>query len=323
VSAREKAASQKAPSTDRPIFMVGMGRSGSTLLFECLATHPDVGWLAHHANRMPDRRWLYALSRLCDHGFFFRKAIERSDQRRSLVEKLRLGPAEAYETWASICGDKIRYDWLLGAQASPAERAAAARLVADVLRWAGKTRFAAKFTGPPRMTYLASLLPGAVFLHVVRDGRAVARSLLNVDFWRDTWRMERPAWSGGFPDDWLRLARESSNPPLALAALQWRRSIEVAADEAAALGPGRVHEVRYERFLADPAGAVDAMLRDVGLAPSPRVHDFLRRRYDVRDMNAPVRREGSPQDRALLERLLGDTLRGLGYPAGDGLASDA
>ncbi len=282
-----------------PIFLVGMGRSGSTILFECLATHPEIGWLAHHANRFPDRRWLYALNRLCDYSLSFRKAIERSDQERSLLEKLRLGPAEAYETWASICGEKIRYDWLLGAHATAAERDAAARLIADVLRWSGKTRFAAKLTGPPRITYLASLVPDAVFVHVVRDGRAVARSLLRVGFWRDTWRMERPAWKNGFPDEYARIARESTNPPLALAALQWRRSIEVAAEESAALGPGRVHEVRYERFVADPVAAVDSMLESVGLEPSPRIHDFLRRRYRLRDMNVAAEATAAGADAEL------------------------
>lgn len=323
MSARGKAAARAASGSGRPIFMIGMGRSGSTLLFECLATHPEVGWLAHHSNRSPDRLWLHALTRLCDHGFFLRKAIERSDERRSLLEKLRLGPAEAYETWASICGDKIRYDWLLDAQATAAEREAAAKLVAGVLRWSGKTRFAAKLTGPPRMTYLASLFPDAVFLHVVRDGRAVARSLLNVDFWRDTWRMERPAWENGFPEEYARLARESTNLPLALAALQWRRCIEVAAEESKALGPGRVHEVRYERFLADPGGTVDDMLQNVGLSPSPRIHAFLRRRYEVRDMNAPATARAPETDRALLERLLGETLHSLGYRTEAAAGSDS
>lgn len=302
-----------APADRRPIFLVGMGRSGTTIVFECLATHPSVGWLAHHANRFPSQRWLYALNRLCDYSLVFRKAIERSDQERSLLEKLRLGPAEAYETWETICGEKIRYDWLLEDRATDAERAAAARLIADVLRWSGKTRFAAKLTGPPRIAYLASLVPDAVFVHVVRDGRAVARSLLRVGFWRDTWRRDQPAWKNGFPEEYARLARESENPPLALAALQWRRAIEVAAKESAAIGPGRVLEVRYERFLADPIAAVDSLLAGVGLGPSPRIHAFLRRRYEVRDMNARAQRGGTDADRELLERLLGPTLRSLGY----------
>lgn len=297
---------------DRPIFVIGMGRSGSTVLFELLATHPCVGWLSHHANRAPGLRPLHALSRLCDWSPAFRKAIERSDQRRSWLEKLRLGPAEAYETWESICGEKIRFDWLLGVRASDEEREAARRLVRDVLRWTGKPRFAAKFTGPPRIGYLASLFPDARFVHLVRDGRAVARSLLRVDFWRDTFRMHEPAWRGGLPESWEPLWKESTNPPLALAALQWRREVEVAREEAHELDPEQVHEVRYEAFLAAPDAVVDEVLARVELPPAPRIHEFLRRRYQVRDMNAPSRGR-DPSDDALLERLLGPTLEALGY----------
>ena len=304
--------SGRPPAPDRPIFLVGMGRSGSTVVFECIATHPDVGWLAHHSNRAPDWRWLHALSRLCDASLAFRKAIERSDQRRSWTEKLRLGPAEAYETWASVCGAKIRSDWLLGVRATDAEREAAHRLVADVLRWSGKRRFGAKFTGPPRITYLASLFPGARFVHLVRDGRAVARSLLKVDFWRDSFRMERPAWENGLPDAWEPLWRRSTNPPLALAALQWRRVIEVAREESRALPAGHYHEVRYEEFLADPVATVDRILEQVALSPSERVHGFLRSRYEVRDMNVRAAGRADDADAALLEALLAPTLATLG-----------
>ena len=299
---------------ERPVFLVGMGRSGTTLLFECLAAHPDVGWLAHHANRFPEQPWLYALVRLCDVSFAFRKAIERSDQRRPWLEKLRLGPAEAYETWAALCGEKFRYDYLLGVEATPAERKAVHRLVADVLRWSGKRRFAAKLTGPPRIGYLRSLFPDAIFVHIVRDGRAVVSSLLQVDFWRDTQRLHEPAWRGGFPDAYRRLWEDGGRSPVALAALQWRNVIEVARTERRGLADGQYHELRYEDFLEDPDGTLDRLLAWTGLRPSPRVHAFLNRRFEVRDMNR--RSGGKLADRELaeVEALAGPLLRELGYP---------
>ena len=296
-----------------------MGRSGTTLLFECLATHPDVGWFAHHANRLPAHPALYALNRLCDISLFFRKAIERSDQSRSLVEKLRLGPAEAYETWAMLCGEKFRYEYLLGVTATDEERSGVQRLVSEVLRWSGKWRFAAKLTGPPRIGYLSSLFPDAIFIHVVRDGRAVAHSLLNVGFWRDTRRMHEPAWRGGFPGEYERLWRESGGSPLALAALQWRNIVEVARTESAALPPGSYHEVRYEDFLAAPETALGDLLRHCELPPSRRVLEFLRRRFELRDMNVRHRDRLSASEHELMESLIGPCLRSLGY---DGAASE-
>ncbi len=290
-----------------------MGRSGSTLLFELLATHRDLGWLSHHSNRAPRLPWLHALSRLSDANLLIRKAIARSDESRSWVEKLRLGPAEAYETWASVCGEKIRFDWLLDARASDSERVAARRLVLDVLRWAGKRRFAAKFTGPPRIGYLASLFPDAIFVHVMRDGRAVARSLLNVDFWRDTPRLHEPAWRGGPPETHLDLWRSLGRSPLALAALQWRFAIETARRESAALGPGQYHELRYEDFLRSPETIVTRMLDACALAPDPRVLRFLHTRFALRDRTLDAHAAGSIEDATVLEACIGTTLRDLGY----------
>jgi len=290
-----------------------MGRSGTTLLFECLATHPDVGWLAHHANRYPGRPELYALTRLCDWSLSFRKSIERSDQRRSLLEKIRLGPAEAYETWEALCGEKIRNSWLEGVRPSPQEREDVHGLVRAVLRWSAKSRFAAKLTGPPRIGFLQAIFPDAIFVHVVRDGRAVARSLLRVDFWRNSFRLREPAWKDGFPAAYEALWHAHEDSPLALAALQWRHVIEVARREASALAPGQYHELRYEDLLADPERRLDELLRVAALAPSTRVQRFLRSRFQLRDMNEASRRNAHPDEDALLDDLLAPTLRSLGY----------
>jgi hypothetical protein len=298
----------------QPIFLVGMGRSGSTVVFECLATHRDLGWFAHHANRFPTHPSLYALLRLCDLSLAFRKSIERSDEARRWIEKLRLGPAEAYETWQSLVGARFRNDWLVGARATDAERAAVHDLVRAVLRWSGKRRFAAKLTGPPRIGFVASLFPDARFVHVLRDGRAVVRSLLQVDFWRDTHRLNTPAWSG-LPEAYVELWRRHGGTPAALAAVQWRYAVEAARSEAASLAPGQYSELRYEAFVADPEGTIDRLLADCALAPCPRIQRFLRTRFDVRDRNVAGPAEGPAEERRALDEILGPTLAALGYVA--------
>jgi len=292
-----------------------MGRSGSTLLFECLSLHRDVGWLSHHADRAPRQTWRHALNRLADRVPALRKSIERSDQRRPWLEKLRLGPAEAWETWEMLCGPRFRYEYLLETRATPAEREAVRAYVGEVLRLTGTRRFAAKLTGPPRITYLDSIFPDALFLHLVRDGRAVARSLLRVDFWRESFRMREPAWKNGFPAAYQRLWEETGRSPLALAALQWRNIVEVARREAAALPPGRYRELRYEDFLTAPGATLDRLLADCGLPPDPRIQRFLERRFELRDRNADGGRAVDPAETALLDRLIGPTLGELGYAA--------
>ncbi len=36
---------------DRPIFLIGTGRCGSSLLYRLLGYHPDVAWLSHYTAR--------------------------------------------------------------------------------------------------------------------------------------------------------------------------------------------------------------------------------------------------------------------------------
>ncbi len=298
---------------DAPIFLVGMGRSGSTLLFECLATHNKLGWLSHHTNRMPHRPELHLISRLCDVSLLFRKSIERSDQRRRILEKMRLGPAEAYETWTYLCGSRFRSEYLLDTTATPEEQLRIRAYIARSLRWSGKQRLVAKLTGPPRIRYLHSIFPDAIFVHVVRDGRAVARSLLLVDFWRNTFRMWKPAWINGFPPAYEQLWRSSGCSPIALAALQWRNVVEITRREGTELGGTQYLEIRYEDFLASPRTELENLLDRFGLQRDPRVFRFLAQRFEIRNMNEVTRATASSGEETLLERLIGTALLAYGY----------
>ena len=59
-----------------------------------------------------------------------------------------------------------------------------------------RNRLLIKITGWPRIGYLNEIFSDAKFIHILRDGRAVANSLINVEFWRgwqcpQNWRFGR------------------------------------------------------------------------------------------------------------------------------------
>ncbi len=298
---------------DRPIFLVGMGRSGTTAVFESIANHPDLGWLSHHFERFPRVPALAAAARLCDLSPWFRKAVSPSSQRRTWLERLRDGPSEAYSVWATYCGEKFRYDYLLGQRASAGERFAMRAVVEKVLRYQGKARFAAKLTGPARMGFLLSLFEDARFVHIIRDGRAVVHSLMNVSFWRDTHRFRQPAWEGGLPAEALEVWKARNHSPLVLAALQWKNVIERTREERAACSPQGYLEVRYEDFLSDPHRVVEQICRSCELSPSRRIGDFIDRRLGLRNPTERFRERFSSDELDLLNELLADLLVELGY----------
>ena len=288
------------------------------MMFDALASHPDVGWFSAHINRLPRLPMVLLLSRLADLRKSFRKSTRRSDQRRSWTEKLRAGPSESYRVWRHCCGEKFVYDYLLGVEATVEERRCVRSLVSKALRYQGKGRFAAKITGPARIGYLSSIFDDALFLHVVRDGRAVVQSLMNVHFWGDTWRARRPAWRDGIPERDLARWRELAGSPLALAAIQWSAVVERAREEAARFAPARYAEVRYEDFVADPHGVLDEVTEFCELARSSEVHEFIDGRIEIRDMNYQWAERFEIGEIEVLNELMGDAFASFGYTPDSG-----
>jgi hypothetical protein len=295
-----------------------MPRSGTTVMFDAVSSHPDVGWFSPHVNRLPRLPAVMLLSRLADVNDSLRKSINRSDQRRSWTEKLRVGPAESYGVWRHCCGERFLFDFLLDVESTEAERRCVRRLVAKALRYEGKKRFATKITGPARIRYLTSIFDDALFVHVVRDGRAVVNSLMRVHFWKDTWREREPAWQNGLRERDLERWHEYGRSPLALAAIQWSAVVGGARDEAARSAPDRYAELRYEDFVADPHGVLDEITDFCGLDRSAEVHEFVDGRFEIRDMNFQWAERIDAGEIEILNELLRDSLASFGYAPDSG-----
>jgi omega-hydroxy-beta-dihydromenaquinone-9 sulfotransferase len=184
--------------------------------------------------------------------------------------------------------------------------------VDDIVRYQLKERFCAKLTGPPRITYLQSIYPGAKFIHIVRNGMAVVHSLLNVRFWKEKGGYEKPFWSG-FPEEYLDIWKEHDRDPAVLVGLQWRYVIELARDEGQELGPGQYMETRYEEFVRDPHGILKRWYAFCGLEDSARAHRYIEKSPPLVNMNQKYSSDWSPDRVNTLSSVMGAFMQELGY----------
>lgn len=203
---------------DRPIFIVGTGRSGTTIFYNLICGHGDLGWfyenwLTYHT-RIPSLISLFASLII----LYKLPPISTRYRKRGWFPK----PSEAYPVWDMF------HPVENGAASPPFTEEdvdlANVELMRSVIKkhlyYSKTSRFVSKNTrNSRRMRYLHKIFPDALFIHVIRDGRAVANSLLHVGFWSDLplW------WCGGYTPAQLKEQGEDS---ALLAAKHWKAGIE-------------------------------------------------------------------------------------------------
>jgi len=174
----------------------------------------------------------------------------------------------------------------------------------------GRERFLTKYTGWSRIRFIDAIAPDALYVNVVRDGRAVAASLLNVYFWHgwggpDQWR-----WGPLSPED-QELWDRSDRSFFVLAGLQWKRLMENYAEQCPAIG-NRYFELRYEDLVSAPRETLTRLLQWAGLREEEKFFRRLAAR-EWRDSNVKWRTELPSVEQRRFEELLGPTLERFGY----------
>jgi hypothetical protein len=243
-------------SEQRYGFVLGTGRCGSTLVHEVLARHPDVGFVTN----VDDRTGRTTAGRM--QAELFRRLPAGATRKG----RLRLAPSEAYRA--------------LEREVSPVVVEPARDLEAgDAVPWLadrfrsffdsraatfGAPLFLHKFTGWPRARFVDRVLPGSRYVHVVRDGRAVAASWLQTDWWRG--HLGPEGWHfGPLPAAYEKEWEASGRSFVLLAGLAWKLLLDAFDDARAEIGDDRWLEVRYEDVLADPRERTAGILDFLGL----------------------------------------------------------
>lgn len=285
---------------ESPIFIVGAGRSGSSIFYEMFCEHPRAAWM----------------STLCD------KYPDKPDRNRQLMGwidapvigpllKRKYYPAECYQFWnrlyrgfARPCRDLVAADVTEAARASIAQ-------ALPTLVTKRRSRLLAKITGWPRVGFLSAIFPDARFVHVYRDGRAVANSLMQVDFWsgwEGPWVWRRGALSLAYQKEW----EQQGQSFVALAGIEWKIVMDAMEAAKERLPSRSLLEVRYEDFAADPVGSLKNITQFCGLDWSEGFEHSLRR-YSVSTTNGKWKQDLTAAQQAVLQDILGDALVRYGY----------
>ena len=174
-----------------------------------------------------------------------------------------------------------------------------------------RNRMLIKLTGWPRTGFVSAIFPDARYVHVIRDGRSVASSLLNVDFW-DGWRGP-PSWRWGALAPALQSEWEASGKSfVVLAAIQWKLLMDSFELAKQSLPTGQLLEVRYEDLVAGSEAVIGRIL-DFCQLDNPDSFRAHVRSVPMRESNRKWREGLTPAQQAAMEDALRAHLLRYGY----------
>lgn len=291
--------------TGRIHFMIGTGRCGSTLLHEMLCRHSNVAFMSNLDDRFGSIGRLAARN-----GQIYRQLPLRFTQKG----RLRFAPSEGYRAMSREVSPIMAMSSrdLIAADATPwlADRSRA--FFEERARLQAGTILLHKLTGWPRSGFLHAIFPDARFVNVIRDGRAVANSWLQMPWWGGYRGPEHWHW-GELPDEYRELWEQSGRSFVVLAGIAWMMLIDAWEAARVELPEGSWLDVRYEDVLRTPTETTDAVLDFLGTpADEPFADQLSRYRLDPARGSA-YRAELGDDNTAELNTIMGAHLTRYGY----------
>jgi len=295
-----------------PLFILGAPRSGTSLLYKALCLHPDVAYISNWMRRAPRVPALAAVNRLAPRFPRFRRTVwfgaDSANayvyrERRPLRERLFPMPVEGEPVFRS-CG--LAPGPPTGPP-DPTQIACVRRTFTALRRYAGaRTVVSKRIASNQRVPLLAAAFPAARFVHLIRDGRAVAFSLSRVVWWESdvVW------WLGQSPGHW----REQGGDPWELRARHWVRELESVDQGLLAVPADQQLQLRYEELVDDPLASLGRVAAFAGLPDDASwTAELGQLRYPDRNQRW---RESLPGDVLMrVEAIQYEQLRRFGYVA--------
>lgn len=281
---------------DRPIFVVGTGRCGSTILNKILSEHPNLSFFTTATTLFPS--WIT-----------FQRVILSVWDKPLLgsLLRLRLIAGEAWPFWDQYIPGFSRC--FLDFRATDVTNIQKQRIQNDLYKLLTKKRhrLLIKFTGWTRIGFIKEVFPDAKIIHITRDPRAVVNSILHVNFW--TGRLGPYHLNGGFltPTE-MEIWNSYNQSFIALAVIEYKRVLNMFHESLQTLPQNAKHDVldiSYNQLCLDPKTQINRVLEFCGLEKNPKFMKLISK-YELKNQNDKWKTNLTSHQKQELETVLQD-----------------
>tara|TARA_B100000965_G_C19602924_1_gene764027 strand:- start:9528 stop:10418 length:891 start_codon:yes stop_codon:yes gene_type:complete len=269
-----------------PIFIVGVGRSGTTLIRQMVNSHSKIA--------IPYESHFITKYISCEKKY---GDLQNDENLSALLDDILAEPI--LENWDYV-PDKQS---LLGKTTSRDIGGVFANFFTQYANHHGKSIWGDKSDYLHQMHKIKYLYPNAKFIHIVRDGRDVALSVMKMSWGPDNIR-EAASW--------------------------WGEHVRLGYSMGRMLNKEQYYEIRYEDLVAHPEKYLEEICQFVGVNFESTMLEFfktskkfipqsrLNQHYNA-DKGADTsrtkawKREMSPLDCEIFQQIAGDVLREMNY----------
>ena len=251
---------------EKPIFIIGTGRSGSTMFHDIISHHEQLSWFSVLLSKYPKKiglnKFYINILNFPIIGYLLRKKII---------------PTETYPFWEThVKGFSRPFRDLKAEDVSIKVKNKIPNFFSKTLT-KKRHRLLIKITGWSRIGFINELFPDALFIHIKRDPRATVNSFLNVDFW-EGWQGPQNWRFGMLNEEENKLMEQYDQSFAALASIGWIKMTDALYKSVGSIPNNRFLEINYDDICKDSKKEFEKVYEFAGLKHSKRIERLLKKK---------------------------------------------
>ncbi|GAB2319827.1 hypothetical protein IRB23SM22_20880 [Alkalibacterium sp. s-m-22] len=280
-------------------FIIGTPRSGKSRVFEALVSSGNFAWISEYHNYFNIIKLSSLINKIYDIPLIGYRLYKING-----ISKYLPHPIETNSFWEKKIS---QFNSPNKSDISMHEIDNIRELIKNSCSWQGKELFISEYSKWSRVNEFTKVDPAAKFLHLTRDGRAVAyeyyKMIVNSNY--NEWNM-RQEWIESWPQTWKDDFEKYSDSVLVYCVYLWKFQLMKIKEETMTLHRDQYLEIRYEDLVKDPEYNFLKIADFFEMKFNKRLSDYIIN-SNFRNMNYEWEQELTPEQKNILNDIINET----------------